>query len=119
MCSSDLMGQDYHGNAFKPETGTQWEAGTKYARDGWTASAAVFDLRKRNIAAADPVNDGYKVLVGEQRARGLELEAAAELKNGLKFTGAYAYTKTEVTQSTNAREIGQPLKYSIAGTRRG
>lgn len=106
------MGQDYHGNAFKPETGTQWEAGTKYARDGWTASAAVFDLRKRNIAAADPVNDGYKVLVGEQRARGLELEAAAELKNGLKFTGAYAYTKTEVTQSTNAREIGQPLNYT-------
>lgn len=106
------MGQDFAGNLFKPEKGVQWELGSKFVRDGWTASAALFDLRKRNIAASDPLHEGYSVLVGEQRARGLELEAGADLKNGLKLTAAYAYTKTEVTRSTNASEIGQPLNYT-------
>lgn len=104
-----VAGQDFAGAYFKPETGRQWESGLKYVQGGITATAAVFDLRRRNVTTSDPDHTGYSIQTGEQRARGLELEAAADLKAGLKLSSAYAYTKTEVTRDTNPRLIGKPL----------
>lgn len=104
-----VAGEDAAGNHFRPETGRQLEAGVKYVRNGWTASAAVYELRRRNVTTSDPDNDGFSIQTGQQRARGLELEAGADLANGLKLTSAYAYTQTEVTHDTNANLVGKPL----------
>lgn len=102
-------GQDATGHLFKPETGQQWETGLKYVAGGISASAAIYDLRRQNIATTDPANDGFKVQTGEQRSRGLELEAGLDLKNGWKVSGAYAFTDAEVTRDTNAALIGKPI----------
>jgi len=106
-----VTGLDFNGSPFAPETGKQWEAGIKYEAPGghWTGSLALFDLRRKNVSTADPVNTGFSVQTGEQRSRGLELEMGADLRNNLKLTGAYTYTDTEVTHDTNTAIVGLPL----------
>ena len=106
-----VSGQTFGGQLFAPETGRQWEVGLKYEAPGgqWTGALAVFDLTRRNVSTADPVNAGFSVQTGEQRARGLELEWGADLKNGWKLTSAYTYTQTEVTRDNNAAIVGKPL----------
>ena len=104
-------GLTFGGSNFVPETGKQWEAGVKYEAPGGqvTGALAVFDLVRENVTTADPVNTGFSVQTGEQRARGLELELGADLKNGWKLTSAYTYTQTKVTRDTNAAIVGKPL----------
>lgn len=104
-------GLTFGGSTFVPETGKQWEAGVKYEAPGGqvTGALAVFDLVRENVTTADPVNTGFSVQTGEQRARGLELELGADLKNGWKITSAYTYTQTKVTRDTNAAIVGKPL----------
>lgn len=110
------VGQDWAGRPFKPETGQQWEAGLKHVSPGWTAQAAIFDLRRQNIPVADPEHDGYNLQVGEQRARGLELELGADLGSGLKLSAAYAYTDAVVSKvsaaAASAAELGKTLNYT-------
>lgn len=106
-----VSGQTFSGTPFVPETGKQWEAGVKYEAPGGqlTGALAVFDLVRENVTTADPVNTGFNVATGEQRARGLEVELGADLKNGWKLTSAYAYTQTKVTRDNNAAIVGKPL----------
>ncbi|RYF00772.1 MAG: TonB-dependent siderophore receptor [Comamonadaceae bacterium] len=106
-----VTGLSFAGAPFAPETGKQWEAGLKYeAPNGqWTGALALFDLRRKNVSTADPVNTGFSVQTGEQRARGLELEVGADLRNQWKLTGAYTYTDSEVTRDNNAAIVGKPL----------
>lgn len=111
-----VVGQDKNGRAFEPERAQQWEAGFKHEGAGWTASAAIFELRRQNVAVADPTDTDYQIQVGEQRARGLELEAGADLKNGLKLTAAYTFTRATVTRvsaaAASAATLGQSLNYT-------
>ncbi|MCU4121300.1 TonB-dependent siderophore receptor [Variovorax sp. N23] len=106
-----VSGLAFGGTPFVPETGKQWEAGLKYeALDGQaTGALAVFDLVRQNVTTSDPVNTGYSVQTGEQRARGLEVELGADLRNGWKLTSAYTYTQTKVTRDNNAAIVGLPL----------
>ncbi|WP_298211826.1 TonB-dependent siderophore receptor [Acidovorax sp.] len=106
-----VSGVSFGGTPFVPETGKQWETGVKYEAPGgqFTGALALFDLTRQNVSTADPVNTGFSVQTGEQRARGLELELGADLKNGWKLTSAYTYTQTEVTRDNNAAIVGQPL----------
>ncbi len=106
-----VSGQTFSGAPFVPETGKQWEAGVKYEAPGGqvTGALAIFDLVRENVTTADPVNTGFSVATGEQRARGLEVELGADLKNGWKLTSAYTYTQTKVTLDTNAAIVGKPL----------
>ena len=67
------------------------------------------DARAELEKAADPANTGFSVQTGQQRARGLEMELGADLKNGWKLTSAYTYTQTQVTRDTNAAIVGKPL----------
>ena len=104
-------GLTFAGSNFVPETGKQWEAGVKYEAPGGqiTGALAVFDLVRENVTTADLVNTGFSVQTGEQRARGLELELGADLKNGWKLTSAYTYTQSKVTRDNNAAIVGLPL----------
>ncbi|WP_082608134.1 TonB-dependent siderophore receptor [Acidovorax sp. Root219] len=104
-------GLAFNGTPFVPETGKQWEAGLKYEAPGGqlTGALALFDLVRENVTTADPVNTGFSVQTGQQRARGLEVELGADMKNGWKLTSAYTYTQTKVTRDNNAAIVGLPL----------
>ncbi|MDB6453038.1 TonB-dependent siderophore receptor [Falsirhodobacter sp. 20TX0035] len=80
-----------------PETGKQYEIGVKYQPEAMRAlfSAALFDLTKENITRTD-ASTGLQYLTGEIRSRGLELEARAEVMDGLELIAAYTYIDTEV-----------------------
>jgi iron complex outermembrane receptor protein len=66
-------------------TGRQAEVGSKF--DFWdgkgTATAAAFQITRRNVASQDPINPALTVLVGEQSAKGIEL--AVGLRPGAQW----------------------------------
>lgn len=108
-----ISGTDFSGKAFESETGRQIEAGVKFERDGGrqVASIAVYDLRRQNVTTNDPVNSGFSVQQGEHHSKGLEGEVAAELRNGLSLTAAYAYTDAVVSQSNASRVVNGVTRY--------
>jgi iron complex outermembrane receptor protein len=105
-----VSGQTFAGTPFDPETGKQREAGLKYERPGGglTGSMALYDLTRRNVTTADPLNNGFSVQTGEQRSRGLELEVGADVAAGVKLTASYTYTNAKVTRDNNASIVGKP-----------
>ena len=84
----------------QPEESKAWELGTKLDMPGRiTASAALFDITKRNVLVSDS-SSGETVysVAGEVRSRGLELDASGQLSERWSLIGSYAYTDAEVTQ---------------------
>jgi iron complex outermembrane receptor protein len=84
----------------EPEEGEQYELGMKYRPAAMNAlfTAAVYDLRKTNITRQDTSeNPPVPRTIGEIRARGIELEARAEISPELNLIAAYSYTDTEIT----------------------
>ncbi|WP_050477730.1 TonB-dependent siderophore receptor [Herbaspirillum rhizosphaerae] len=106
-------GTDVSGNTFKPETGKQVEAGVKVEMDeGRTnLNVAVFDLYRRNVLSTDPLNTTFKIAVGEQRSRGLEIGLTSDFKNGLSILAGYAYTAATITDDGGQKltTVGQWL----------
>lgn len=83
-----------------PERGVQYEVGVKYSPMAMNAlfSAAIYELTQEDVATAVVQRNGNIELqtVGEQRVRGLDLEAKAELTENLSLVGGYSYMDTEV-----------------------
>ena len=106
-----VEGVDRSGASFQPETGKQVELGVKFERDGGrqVASVALYDLRRANVLTPDPVNAQFSVQQGEHHSKGLELELAADLRNGWNLTAAYAYTDAVVSRSNKASELGRTV----------
>jgi len=83
-----------------PERGNQYELGVKYSPVAINAlfSAAIYELTQDDVATAVVQPNGVieQQTVGEQRVRGLDLEAKAELTENLSLIGSYSYMDTEV-----------------------
>lgn len=106
------IGTDKDHALFKPEKGKQYEVGIKLQSPDQQIQGALswFDLRRQNILVNDPSDLSYKVTEGEQITRGIEVELNAAISDHWTASAAYAYTyDAEVTQSTNAKNIGQRL----------
>lgn len=93
---------------FRAQQSRQWEGGVKMDVAGVSLTSSVFDLTQTGALVADPVNVGLQLQTGEQRARGLELDAAWQTTSGLGLLAAYAFTDGEVTKDTSIR-IGNRL----------
>lgn len=96
-----------------PESSTMIEAGFKMNSEslGLSGSLAAYQLIRQNVPAANPFIPGSIVQVGEQRARGVELDLAWEPSPGFSILFAYAYTDAIVTEDvTNSiNTVGQDL----------
>jgi iron complex outermembrane receptor protein len=99
-------GTDAQGNAFKPTTGQQYEAGIKYQPPGWKAllTASVFDLTENNVLTPDPNNTNYDVQTGEVRTRGVELSAVASLTDSLNIRASYTHLNNEILKANDGTE---------------
>ena len=93
----------------KPEEGKSIELGTKFQNDSITASAAIFNIDKKNIMRT--VNS-VSTPVGEARSRGFEFDFNGRVTQGLSVGASYAYTKTEVRKDSGAFAVlvGKPLE---------
>jgi iron complex outermembrane receptor protein len=99
-------GADANARPFQPSRGKQVEAGVKFQPDGsrMLVTAAVFDLRKSNVVTYDQQTfEGRQI--GRIRSRGVELEAKAELAQGLDLTASYTWLDMKVTESANTVEL--------------
>ncbi|MDB5415249.1 MAG: hypothetical protein JWR10_3584 [Rubritepida sp.] len=108
-------GADAIGNRFNPETGQQFEIGTRYdlIPDRLSANLALYNIRRKNVLAADPNDSTFNIQTGEQRSRGVELDITGQVLPNWRVIASAAYTDAEVTQDTTFavghRLTGVPL----------
>ena len=91
---------DAGGDIIEPEQGTQYEIGIKgELLDGdLSATLAAFNLNRTNLAVEDPDLEGVNRPIGEQRSRGIELDAKGQIVPGWNVIASYAYTDAEVIE---------------------
>ncbi|MCS6286518.1 MAG: TonB-dependent siderophore receptor [Nitrospira sp.] len=109
------IGLDANGNAFKPETGRQYEAGIKFQPAGSRSffTAAVFDLTRENYVQTDP-GTFQRVQRGKVRSRGLELEGVASFDNGVDVLASYTLLDNDVRETADPAERGKRLTQTPA-----
>lgn len=92
---------------FSPTTGEQIEVGIRYQPLGTNMlfSGAVYQLKQDNIVTRTLAGDLTQI--GQRRARGLELEAKAELTDYLTMVSSYSYTDARITKSEELLQLGQ------------
>lgn len=80
-------------NNDKLTTGRQAEVGGKF--NFWdgrgSATVAVYEIKRKNMATSDPDNPGVSVPVGAQSARGIELAGGLQLTPKLSLQGNAAF----------------------------
>lgn len=103
-------GSDAAGNAFDPEKARAFELRAKWesADQRLGATAALFDITKRNVLTSDPVNSGFSVAAGEVRSRGLELDVAGRLTANWRLNASLVFNDVEITRD-NTLEVGGRL----------
>ncbi|WP_200844771.1 TonB-dependent siderophore receptor [Novosphingobium sp. 18052] len=110
-----VVGQTLGGDAFKPTSGKQWEAGVKYdARSlgdniKLFATAAVYRIEQSNVLTVDPANVLFQVQTGEVVSKGVELELVTRINQQLSINASYTYSDAKITQSNNPAELGARL----------
>jgi len=106
------------GSVGAPELGEAIEAGVKgeFLNRKVSATIAVFDMKRTNVAQGDQGNPGFSVLLGEQRSRGIELEIQGQLLPGWNVFLSTAYLDSKFTagefknlQPSNAPKFGLSL----------
>jgi iron complex outermembrane receptor protein len=95
------------GQPFGPETSDQGELGVRYSGAVASGSVSLFQVRRRDVLTADPIDSSYSSQQGEHRARGFELELKAQPLAGLTIQGGYAFLDAEVTESNDGDEGGR------------
>ena len=103
------------GSPGAPELGEAIEAGIKgeFLNRKVSATLAVFDMKRTNVAQGDQGNPGFSVLLGEQRSRGVELEVQGQFLPGWNTFLSAAYVDSKFTagefkglQPSNAPKFG-------------
>jgi iron complex outermembrane receptor protein len=99
------------GGPFGPTSSELVEVGWKQlAFDGRLLfTAAVYELTNRDIAiyANDPENPDLYRQIGEERARGVELEAVGRVTDRLRMLANYAWNEAEITEDSDATLVGR------------
>ena len=103
-------GSDALARAFAPESGRALEAGGKWesADQRMGATAALFDIRKRNVLTADPISTSNSVAAGEIRSRGLEFDFAGQLSRHWRVNASMVLNDVTITKD-NTLEVGGRL----------
>ena len=105
------VGTDVAGQGFAPEVGRSLELGLKWEsadrRQGVTA--ALFDIRKRQVLTADASNPGYSVAAGQVRSRGLEFDLAGQLTRHWRVNASLAFNDVQVTRDHTLETGGRLL----------
>ncbi|WP_151638797.1 TonB-dependent siderophore receptor [Noviherbaspirillum aerium] len=95
---------------FDPESGRAAEVGAKWENAAGTlgATLALYDIRKKNVLTADPVNTGFSMAAGEVRSRGMDFDLSGQLSRHWRVNASLAYIDAEVERD-NLLETGGRL----------
>jgi iron complex outermembrane receptor protein len=95
------------GRPIEPEEGTSFEAGVKAnLTPDLFMSAAYFDMERSGISEGDPEHPGFRLNIGTQRSRGVELGLQGRILPQLSIHASAAYLDAEFTEG--AAKGGQP-----------
>ena len=94
----------------KMEEAAQKELGLRIKGwNGLSATAALFDIQRKNAAVADPANPGLSVQTGVQQAKGVDVDLRWQATPSLAWIAAYTHQTAEITQDTHAAWVGKRL----------
>lgn len=106
-----VLGTGSDGGPFEAGKARMFEAGLKYAPHGTDNlfTASLFSMTEDNFLTPDPANPLFDVQDGKQRVRGLELEAKFALSPRIDVIAAYAYSDSEILESSDAATVGKEM----------
>ena len=95
------LGADSAGKSFRPTTGEGAEVGVKFKPNGsnFMVTAALFDIRQKDVLTGDPANFFFNVQTDAVRVRGFELELKGNLTRELEIVAGYSHLDPRVTSS--------------------
>ena len=95
------LGADAAGKSFKPTTGEGAEIGVKFKPNGsnFMVTAALFDIRQKDVLTGDPNDFFVNVQTDAVRVRGLELELKGNLTREFELIAGYTHLDPRVTSS--------------------
>ena len=104
----------WSGELLDPVEGNNYEAGVKgeLADGRLNVSLAVFNIRQKNRAQADPAHPCvgaacYYLASGEVESQGFEAEATGQVTRDLSLSAAYTYNTTKYLKDATSQ--GQPF----------
>lgn len=105
------VGTDFAGNAFKPTTGTQYEAGLKFqpAAGNGLVTLAAYQITQNNSLTIDPNHVLSQVQQGATRLRGAELEGRWNFGRNLSLYGDYTWSDSRVTRSNDQASLDKQI----------
>lgn len=90
-------------SAFDPEKFTNTELGAKWdITPTLSATAAIYQLDRKNVVVADPADATRSLLVDGQRSKGVELSLGGAVTPRWSVMGGYAYQDAKLTAATSA-----------------
>lgn len=91
------------GQVLQPEIAEQYEVGfkTEFFDKRLMSSVAFYDLTKQNLAVA-MAGTPFSQAIGEARSRGVEVDVAGKVTDGLNLIATYAYTDALILKGNNA-----------------
>lgn len=103
-------GTNAYGARYKSTEGEQFELGLKYQPPGSRTlyTASVYQLTQSNVLTSDPGNSLNRLQTGEQRSRGVELEAVSDLSRTLRLTAGYSFNRAEITRNNDGTQGRSP-----------
>ncbi len=93
------------GEIFPPSETEQIEFGVKFDLDNFGLTAGIFQI-ERPSGITDVTTNRFSIN-GEQRNRGLELNAFGELQPNLRLLGGFTYIDSELTRTQGGRFDGK------------
>ncbi len=94
----------------KPEQYTQKEIGLRLKdAGGVTATLALFDLSRKNVAISDPANSGYYIQAGRQRSRGVDLDLRWQATPAWSWIAALSKQTARIDEDSDSTLVGKQL----------
>jgi catecholate siderophore receptor len=101
--------------AFDPEQFKNLELGVKWdVSPRLAATAAVYQLDRKNVVIADPNDAAKSILVDGQRSKGVELELSGMLNRYWSVMGGYAYQDARMTGPLGGTIAAQVPKHTFS-----
>ena len=98
------------GGPFEPLISNMIEGGikTEFLRKRLVVNLAIYQIIQNNVLMNAGAADNPDLLrpIGQERARGIELDVYGEVNSNLSLTANFAYNKAVITESDRPEEIG-------------
>jgi len=110
QAAATIGAPEIYGGPFDPLISNMIEGGakTELFQKNLVMNVAIYQIIQNNVLvnANEPGNADMLRQIGQQRARGVELDVYGQINPNLSLTANFAYNKAIITESTIEEEVG-------------